>query len=580
MIITEKIEIRCGNMMKYYLNLGYNVTSSKELININVCDLPIKSSHLIDVKCDYCECIKKLRYSKYNINTHNNNRKYSCSKKCSMEKTKETNLIKYGVEFPTQNNEILNKRNINNLEKYGVENPIQLEEIKNKAKKTNLIKYGVDNIFKNQHFINNNIKTMNNVYGGIGFSSKIINSKIKETNLIKYGVETPIQLEEIKNKAKKTNLIKFGVDNIFKNKDFINNNIKKLKKINNINIIKKYNGIMSNEYNIIEYKDGIFNIEHDKKHHNFLIRLSTLYDRSVSNTTICTLCNPINNIVSDAETKVSLFVKSLGVDVVENDRTVLNGKELDIYIPSKNIGIEFNGNYWHSEKYKDKNYHLNKTLKCQEKEIHLLHIFEDDWLYKKDIVESIIKNKLGKIDSDNKIYARKTEIREVKSDKARLFLNENHIQGFSKSTYKLGLYYENELVSLMTFGYRKTNTKKEFELIRFCNKLNTNVIGASSRLFKYFLNNYQIEEDYILSYADISMFDGKMYDMLGFKEIHLTVPNYFWVVNGVREHRWKYNKQNLIKEGFSKDKTEVEIMHSRNYYRIFGCGQKRYEYKL
>jgi hypothetical protein len=132
----------------------------------------------------------------------------------------------------------------------------------------------------------------------------------------------------------------------------------------------------------------------------------------------------------------------------------------------------------------------------------------------------------------------------------------------------------------MTFGYRHTNAKKEFELIRFCNKINTNVIGASSKLFKHFLNNYQIEEKYIISYSDLSLFDGKMYETLGFEYVHLSKPNYFWIVNGIRHHRFKYNKQRLIKEGFDSNKTEVEIMHERGYYRIYGCGQVRWIYQL
>jgi len=94
----------------------------------------------------------------------------------------------------------------------------------------------------------------------------------------------------------------------------------------------------------------------------------------------------------------------------------------------------------------------------------------------------------------------------------------------------------------------------------------------------FFLKNYKIDERYILSYADISLFNGNMYNKLNFKYIHLTKPNYFWIVDGVRHHRFKYNKQKLIKEGYSKDKTEVEIMHELNYYRIYGCGQVRYEY--
>jgi hypothetical protein len=248
---------------------------------------------------------------------------------------------------------------------------------------------------------------------------------------------------------------------------------------------------------------------------------------------------------------------------------------LDIYLPDYKLAIEMNGNYWHSELYKDKKYHLDKTNKCNELGIELLHIFQDDWLYKQDIIKSIIKNKINKI--DNRIYARKCSIKEVSVGDTRLFLNDNHIQGFSSSKYKIGLYDGDKLVSLMTFGYRMTNSKKEFELIRFCNSLNTNVIGGASKLFKYFINNYEFES--IISYADVSMFTGSLYKTLNFEYSHRSKPNYFWVVDGVRKHRFNYNKKKLIKEGFDSNKTEIEIMHSQGYYRIWGCGQDKYIYK-
>jgi hypothetical protein len=214
-----------------------------------------------------------------------------------------------------------------------------------------------------------------------------------------------------------------------------------------------------------------------------------------------------------------------------------------------------------------------------------LHIWEDEWVFKKDIIKSIILNKIGKI--ENKIYARHCDIRIVEDSKlVRKFLDENHIQGYSQSSLKLGLYYQyldssgvqtNELVSLMTFGYRHTNSKKEFELIRFCNKINLNVIGAASKLFKYFCNNYQFNE--LISYSDFRLFDGKMYETLGFTKQHLSKPDYFWCKNLERKHRFNFNKQKLIKEGYDSSKTEVEIMHDRGYYRIFGCGQYRWIYK-
>jgi len=329
---------------------------------------------------------------------------------------------------------------------------------------------------------------------------------------------------------------------------------------------------------ILDYKDKKYKIEHISKNHTFEIGQKIFYDRlKYGCKVICTICNNEKYNVSNFELELLDFLKlNYNGKIIQSNRTILDGLELDIYLPEYKLGIEFNGLYWHSELFKNKEYHLNKTLECKKRYIELLHIFEDDWMFKQDIIKSIIKNKLNLI--QNKIYARKCVVKEIKSNIARSFLDNNHIQGFSKSSYKLGLYYNNDLVSLMTFGYRHTNSKKEFELIRFCNKINLNVIGAASKLFKYFLNNYKIDERYILSYADISLFNGNMYNKLNFKEIHLTKPNYFWIVDGVKHHRFKYNKQKLIKDGFDSNKTEVQIMHELNYYRIYGCGQVRYEY--
>jgi hypothetical protein len=188
---------------------------------------------------------------------------------------------------------------------------------------------------------------------------------------------------------------------------------------------------------------------------------------------------------------------------------------------------------------------------------------------------SILFNRMGMM--EDRIYARKCTIKNISSCESRKFLDSYHIQGHANSQYKFGLYHNDELVSLMTFGYRKTNAKIEFELIRFCNKISMSVIGAASKLFKHAIAN--IDFDYMISYSDFSLFDGSMYEKLGFNRIHLTKPNYYWVVDGERHHRFIYNKKKLIKEGFNPNKTEVEIMWERGYHRIWGCGQYRWEFK-
>lgn len=226
---------------------------------------------------------------------------------------------------------------------------------------------------------------------------------------------------------------------------------------------------------------------------------------------------------------------------------------------------------------------LYKTDECEKNDIQLIHIWEDDWIYKQDIVKSMILNKLGK--TYNKIYGRKTEIREISDDKlVREFLNKNHLQGFVGSKIKLGLFFKNELVSLMTFGKRrvamgqKKTNDGECELLRFCNKLNTNVLGSASKLFKYFKENYNPKE--ITTYADRSHSNGNLYEQLGFEFIGKTTPNYYYIIDGVKQHRFNFRKDKLVNEGFDPNKTERQIMIDRNIFRIYDSGNLKYKFNI
>jgi len=158
-----------------------------------------------------------------------------------------------------------------------------------------------------------------------------------------------------------------------------------------------------------------------------------------------------------------------------------------------------------------------------------------------------------------KIYARKCIIKEVKSNIVRRFLNENHIQQFTNSSYKIGLYYKDELISLMCFKY-----KNNYELIRFCNKINVNVVGAASKLFKHFLHNYNIEKTYILTYVNISLFNGNLYNNLGFNYEDLIKPKYFLIIDKKR-----YDKKIV--------KNNINI---HNNYKLYDCGKILYKYLI
>jgi len=279
-----------------------------------------------------------------------------------------------------------------------------------------------------------------------------------------------------------------------------------------------------------------------------------------------------------AENDISDFIKSFNINVELKNRNILDKQELDIYIPSHNLAIEFNGLYWHSEKFKLKNYHLNKTIACEKQGIRLIHIFEDEWVYKQDIVRSRLKNILGL--TSNKIHARKCIIKEIDNKKTKEFLELNHIQGHVNAKIKIGLYYNDELIGIMTFGsLRKTMGKNKsnnsYELLRFCNKLDTTVIGGANKLLQYFIRNYNPNE--IISYADRRWSNGNLYEKLGFEFSHNSRPNYYYIDNDKRKYRFNFRKNVLIEQGYNSDKSEHEIMINRKIYRIYDSGNKCYK---
>lgn len=273
------------------------------------------------------------------------------------------------------------------------------------------------------------------------------------------------------------------------------------------------------------------------------------------------------------EEEVYDFVKSLSSDAVASDRIILKGYELDVYVPSKKIAIEFDGLFWHSEVKKEPNYHLWKTEMCEKQGIRLIHIFEDEWLYKKEIWKSMLCSIFGT--TENRIYARKCDIKEVIDvHESTEFLKANHLQGWCPSSLKLGLYYNDEIVSIMTFGKSRHfigSGKYQWELLRFCNKLNTSVIGGASKLFKYFIDKYQPKN--IVSYADRRWSEGNLYYKLGFALKNYSKPNYYYVIGDKRKYRFEFRKSVLVeKYGCPIDMSEKEFCFSQHWYRIYDCG--------
>lgn len=293
-------------------------------------------------------------------------------------------------------------------------------------------------------------------------------------------------------------------------------------------------------------------------------------------------CPYCANNVSKPEREIVDYLTSNNNIVETNHRKYLSSnQELDIFIPNKNIAIEYNGLYWHNETKRDKNYHLNKTIDCANNNIRLIHIFEDEWIYKKEIVKSRLNTILGNV--TNKIYARKCVIKEIDNETCKTFLDNNHIQGGINAPIRYGLFYNDELVSVMNFCKLRKNlgqsgSKNEYELLRFCNKLNTIVIGGASKLFQHFIKHHK--PLIVKTYADRRWNTGNLYEKLGFSFTHFSKPNYFYVIGQQRHNRFSFRKDVLVKQGFDASKSEHEIMFERGIHRIYDCGCLCYEYKI
>jgi hypothetical protein len=425
-----------------------------------------------------------------------------------------------------------------------------------------------------------NKKTSLEKYGNENYNNL---NKNKKTCIERYGVENIFQLDNIKEKSKTTNLEKYGFESHNKSeivkekkKKVSNQRIEKYKNsINNKKMIKyKEFGFISSQNNINKFKCT--------EDHFFEINDSLLSNRIISNTKLCTICNPIGRCKSGLEYLLSDFIKKNYNNLESNKRNIIPPNELDIYLPDLKIAFEFNGLFWHSELHKNINYHLNKTEECEKNDIKLIHIYEDDWIYKSEIVKSRILNLIGK--TPNRIFGRKCIVKEVSDNSlVKEFLFNNHFQGFVGSQIKIGLFYNDELVSLMTFGSKRKFMKQSqsenvYEMLRFCNKLNTSVVGGADKLFKYFIKNYKPVE--VTSYADRSWSQGDLYEKLGFVFIGKTPPNYYYIINGVRKHRFGFRKDLLIKQGFDTNKTEHQIMLDRGLYRIFDSGSLKYTWKI
>lgn len=294
-------------------------------------------------------------------------------------------------------------------------------------------------------------------------------------------------------------------------------------------------------------------------------------------------CPVCGKLVSNSENEIYEYICNLigEKNVVHHDRKTLgNGKEIDIYIPLFRVGIEYDGIKWHTEEFKtDKNYHLQKTELCAKRGIRLIHIFEDEYKYSKEIVLSKIKHLFFK-DNLPKVMGRKCEIKEIECNVAKHFLNDNHIQGFAKSTLYYGAYFNNCLIGVMTFLREKDSN---WILNRFATDNKFICQGVGGKLFKYFIKEKNPNK--VKSFADrrwTFYSSENVYIKLGFNLTGVLKPDYRYVNKNnpdKRIHKFNFRKKILHKfYGLPLTLTESEMTKQLGYVRIWDCGLYRYEW--
>jgi hypothetical protein len=392
-----------------------------------------------------------------------------------------------------------------------------------------------------------------------------VKDKVQQTSLRKYGTKNPSSSAEVKSKRTKTVQRKYGVDNVWKVPAVLDKSRKTM--------IAKY-GVRHSSHILIgaDTIEKLLNkqwCEEYLKSHDIGNLMSELnISRSIA-IKYLKQHNLIDLSKSYFEAEMRSFLQSIGVtNFLERSKKIIPPLELDFVIG--NVAIECNGAYWHSElNSKDKTYHLNKTNRCKEKGIHLLHVWDYEWRDNPELVKERIKSKLLK--STSITYARKTKVVEVSFQEASKFLNKHHLQKSCPSLIQYGLEYCGNLVALMTFGRSRFDKTVEYELLRYCST--GNVPGGASKLFAHFIK--LMAPNSVISYSDKSWNSGALYTKLGFEFVRSTAPAYKYTSDYLTfENRIAFQKHKLKSklEKFNPALTEWENMQANGYDRIWDCG--------
>lgn len=507
------------NLLDYF----YNETKNLEMYSFRDRIVLLKHNILVPPSCIVCG---------NNVNIHQWTIHKHCSKKCtsistvSHNKRKNTIITKYGVDHPMKSVSVKNKLKNTVLTKYGVEYTLQIPEIRERIVKTNIEKYGAANP-----------------------SSNVLIKARSTESYIKNNITNEVKREELRERRYKTCLKKYNRKSNFQLK-LSDDTLSKLENKN----------WLINEYSVLN-KSSVQIAEEINCNYLTVINYLRKYgfeDIRIKNK------SRFENYIRD-------FLLQNNITNIEfNNRKILEGKEIDIFLPDYNLGIEIDGVYYHGRH--DKNYHQQKTLNAIKKEVDLIHITDFDITNRFDKIKNLLLNKLNKL---QRIYARNTTLKEINSADASLFLENNHLQGTSKAKIRFGLYHDNILVQVATFGPSRFNKSAAWELIRSATLSGYSIVGGFSKLIKHFKKTY---DGILISYVDLQYFSGKGYEKTGWKKEYVTSPGYYWIRKNEIISRYKAQKSKLNKllSNYDSTKTEVENMENNGFIRYWNCGNAVY----
>jgi len=465
------------------------------------------------------------------------------------EKIKQTCLKKYGVGNPSQSEEIKEKKKQTVIKNFGVEHQMHSAEVKDKIKQTNFERYKVEHPSQSDKIKIKKQETLLKEFGVKSpFQLEGVDIKMKQTNLKKYGVEYPLQSKVLYEKAKQTNLKKYGTEYAAQSV-FFKENIRKCLSNRFIKETGEHLSVWLEKQpeprpaysSLKEFfpneKISLIDLENYLKN----------YENHKSNLEIFTE-NLFN--IKHFNRKPENFDTRFKPDFQLNDQIYLN----------------VDGLYWHCEEQRDKWYHFNLRKEFEENGLQIFQFYGNELLEKTDIIKSIVDNATKKI--SNKIFARKCEIKSTLHKEAQIFLNQNHLMG-STTAKHIGLYHQDELVSILSYKHKKQKTVCNIE--RFCSKINTNIVGGFSRLLKHLeLNCLEPDCREIHNWVDLRYGTGKHLLSKGF-EIQKETLGWRWT-----DCKTTYNRLKCRANMDSRKLTEQQQADELNWYRVYDAGQRLY----